>query len=113
MATKRFAALPEERTKTCAHPLGFAWNGKIPCTGRKRCALCGLTEEDAKTEIGTNAIGIHDKDALVAISKDVPDSVRAKDCKDCLWHSCECKNGSLYDPSEMEDKHCNGWMYYD
>lgn len=35
------ALFPEERLKPCDHPSGFAWNGKVPCTGTRTCHLCG------------------------------------------------------------------------
>jgi len=41
MALKIFALVPSERSKVCTHALGFAWNGRIPCTGVQRCPLCG------------------------------------------------------------------------
>lgn len=50
MAKKIYALFPEERLKECDHPGGFAWSGKIPCTGRQLCHLCG-TEGDCVTGV--------------------------------------------------------------
>jgi len=41
MPKKIFALIPSEREKECDHPLGFAYTGKIPCTGPRVCRLCG------------------------------------------------------------------------
>ncbi len=40
MAKKRFALFPEEREKECTQHLA-SWTGKMPCTGRYMCHLCG------------------------------------------------------------------------
>jgi len=45
---KKYALLPSERHKICSHPAGFAWDGKMPCTGVRRCHLCKTSEEKAK-----------------------------------------------------------------
>jgi len=49
MAKKIHALFPEEREKECNHPSGFAYSGKIPCTGPRVCHLCGTREADAET----------------------------------------------------------------
>lgn len=48
MAAKIYALFPSERTKECDHPSGFAFRGKMPCTGPRVCHLCGTREEDAE-----------------------------------------------------------------
>jgi len=47
---KIFALVPSEREKDCTHPLGFPYTGHIPCTGPRRCPLCG--EGDPMPEWG-------------------------------------------------------------
>jgi hypothetical protein len=44
---KRYALIPEVRLQVCDHPSGFAYSGKVPCTGPRLCYLCGTNEKDA------------------------------------------------------------------
>ena len=37
---KKYALVPEEREKECPHEHGH-WNGRIPCTGKYVCGMCG------------------------------------------------------------------------
>ena len=39
-----------DKDKECTHGLGFPWTGKMPCTGVKRCSLCGALEEEVRGE---------------------------------------------------------------
>ena len=50
MAKKRFALFPEAREQECDHPLGFPYAGSVPCTGPRKCPLCGTGEEEAEEE---------------------------------------------------------------
>lgn len=47
MAKKIHALFPETRDQECDHPLGFPYRGIMPCTGVRKCPLCG-TEADEK-----------------------------------------------------------------
>ena len=63
-----------------------------------------------------NAIGIHNEKELRAIAQDVPALVRRDDCSTCLWASCECKRGSMYEPNpgaKGREVKCKAWSYYD
>lgn len=44
MPLRKFALFG--RDKECTHGLGFPYSGKMPCTGEKRCPLCGMIEKD-------------------------------------------------------------------
>ena len=33
-----------DRDKDCDHPSGFAYRGKVPCTGPRVCHLCGSVD---------------------------------------------------------------------
>ena len=44
---KIFALVLSEREKECTHEAGFYYTGKMPCTGPKKCYMCGTREEDA------------------------------------------------------------------
>ena len=46
MAKKVCALLASEREKECEHPSGFPYSGAIPCTGVRRCRMCGTVLED-------------------------------------------------------------------
>lgn len=56
---KKFALIPSEREKECHHEEGFHWNGNIPCTGVRRCYLCGLILDH----------GVMFKDAEVSVTR--------------------------------------------
>ena len=36
------ALVPSERDKPCCHKC-VRWNGRIPCTGRVLCSMCGTS----------------------------------------------------------------------
>ena len=60
----------------------------------------------------TNLIGI-DKNPNPVI---VPDKVKSSTfgCTNCLWHSVECKQGSMYQPHTAQNKpSCKAYTYYD
>lgn len=38
---KIYALFPSEREKDCTHQGTVSWTGRIPCTGRLRCWMCG------------------------------------------------------------------------
>lgn len=46
MSKKAYALIPSEREKECVHPLEFAYKGKIPCTGKQICHLCGTEKRN-------------------------------------------------------------------
>lgn len=48
MAKRIFAMF--DRDEECEHGLGFPYTGRIPCTGPRKCPLCGLTPEEAMKE---------------------------------------------------------------
>ena len=47
----------------------------------------------------------------------VPAEVKSSEygCRNCLWCSCECKNGSKYSPRLIDDKipSCSAYVFYD
>jgi hypothetical protein len=46
----------------------------------------------------------------------VPDKVKSSEfgCRNCLWQSIECKQGSMYQPHTAQNKpSCKGYTYYD
>lgn len=43
---KIYALVPSEREQVCDHKLGFSYTGDVPCTGPRRCAMCGTDERD-------------------------------------------------------------------
>ena len=45
-----------DRDKECDHPQGFPWNGRIPCTGRQVCPLCGEDISDVGLSYGIHSI---------------------------------------------------------
>lgn len=45
---KIFCLVPSERSQPCPHKQ-FAWTGRVPCTGRVRCPLCGTAWIDITT----------------------------------------------------------------
>lgn len=46
-------------------------------------------------------------------AKTVPEAVKSNQfgCRNCLWQSCECKDGSMYEPKS--ENSCNNYVYYD
>ena len=44
LAKKVYALVPAEREKECDHPAGFAYTGRVPCTGPRVCYLCGTVQ---------------------------------------------------------------------
>jgi len=49
VAKKRWAMVASETEKECDHQF-MAWSGKMPCTGIRRCSMCGLTETEIEKE---------------------------------------------------------------
>jgi hypothetical protein len=47
---QRFHLIPSEREKKCLH-LHMPYSGRIPCTGPRRCTMCGLTEDQINEEL--------------------------------------------------------------
>lgn len=45
---KIYALIPSERDKECTDHI-FRFMGAIPCTGLKRCVLCGATVDETET----------------------------------------------------------------
>ena len=45
-ALKVRAIAPEERSRVCDHPSGYTYTGLIPCTGVRRCHLCGSPQPE-------------------------------------------------------------------
>ena len=43
---KKNALYPSERIKVCDHKGLMQWSGAIPCTGVRRCRMCGYVEGD-------------------------------------------------------------------
>ena len=46
MPKKIYALVPSEREKACDHPFGFAYTGEVPCTGPRKCVLCGTERKE-------------------------------------------------------------------
>jgi hypothetical protein len=46
---------------------------------------------------------------------EVPQKVKASNygCPNCLWASCECRQGSMYKPKTDKDINCKAYTYYD
>jgi len=42
---KRFALYPDVREQECKHTM-FSYTGRVPCTGRLACVMCGHTSEE-------------------------------------------------------------------
>ena len=47
MAKKIYALIPAEREQECYHLAGFAYTGRVPCTGLRVCHLCGTRADEA------------------------------------------------------------------
>lgn len=61
------------------------------------------------------------------VENNVPKEVRGSrfGCRNCLWHSCECRQGSMYkeeievvrpdkrSKKTVEQKSCSNYTYYD
>ena len=45
---KIYALIPSEREKPCIH--SWRWNGKMPCTGRQECYMCGAFKDEVDKE---------------------------------------------------------------
>lgn len=67
MAKKIHALIPSERDKDCTHELGFSWSGKVPCTGRKLCYMCGEEQPKPNEEFMSNDT-INDNLSLTVIN---------------------------------------------
>jgi hypothetical protein len=45
MAKMIYHLIPTFREKECEHQF-IIWTGKIPCTGTRKCSMCGMNEEE-------------------------------------------------------------------
>lgn len=56
-------------------------------------------------------------DRVPSISKPVPEAVCSSEfgCRNCLYQSCECRNGSRYEPTPPVQGHptCRCYAYCD
>jgi hypothetical protein len=43
---KVLALVPSVQSETCHHAAGFAYTGRVPCTGPRVCHMCGSRIED-------------------------------------------------------------------
>ena len=51
----------------------------------------------------------------IPVKNNVPDNVRSSKfgCVNCLWASCECKQGSMFKNEKAGFAECSNYTYYD
>jgi hypothetical protein len=57
----------------------------------------------------TNLMGIESNPNPVIVPHEV--KINKFGCNNCLWASCECKQGSMYQPKDNNG--CKAYTYYD